>query len=111
MKQNIFKFLHWLADEVIEFFQNLSRDLRSIRSLFNYVYLILYVWLVWYGATHYKESINTAIMSTATLVGAIFSGYVFSRSYEKISVMKMENTNANSPESLKVDPNEDGADA
>ena len=63
--------------------QNFSRDIKSLRSLFNWIYLILYVWLVWYSVTRYKESIPTALTCTASIVSVIFSGYVFSKTYEK----------------------------
>lgn len=114
MKKNIFKILHWLTDEVVDFFQNLARDVKSLRSLLNWIYCLTYIWLVWYCVTHYKESANTAIMTTGTIVSAIFAGYVFTKSYEKVKGMTLENENAkisNSAEATKPNPNEDGADA
>ena len=105
MKINLAKAFDKLVDEVVDFLQNLARDVRSLRSLLCWVYCFLYIWVVVYGVTHYKECINTAIISTSTLVGAIFTGYVFSKSYEKVSLKEQDGT-ANKP-----DPNENGASA
>lgn len=103
MKKNFFKFLKWLVDEVMDFFQNMVRDIRSLRSLFNWIYLMLYVWLVWYGATRYKECIPTAINATAAIVSAIFAGYVWSKSKDKELEIKNEIAKP------KENPEEDGA--
>lgn len=77
------KIIAWLEQEITDYAKHLARDSRSLRVILNWVYCLFYLWLVWYGVTNYKECINTAIISTSTLVGAIFTGYVFSKSYEK----------------------------
>lgn len=97
--------LKWLVSEVIDLFENLTRDLKSLRSLFNWIYLCLYVWLVWYGATRYKESIPTAITATAAIVSAIFAGYVWSKSKDK----ELEKKSETPPKTTKVNAEEDGA--
>ena len=84
MIKNILRFLSWLGDETIEFFQNLARDVRSLRSLLCWVYCFLYIWVAWYALTHYPSSANTVVMTTGGIVSAIFTGYVFTKSYEKV---------------------------
>ena len=75
--------IQWFEAQIKDYAEHMARDSRSLRVVLNWVYCLFYLWLVWYGVTHYKECINTAIVSTSTLVGAIFTGYVFSKSYEK----------------------------
>ena len=106
MKRNLFKLIAWLGDETIDFFQNLARDIRSLRSLLCWVYCFLYMWVVWYCLTHYPESANTVVMTTGGIVSAVFGGYVFSKSYEKGKTIEQEIRKDNKP-----DPNEDGAGA
>ena len=58
--------------------QKFVRDLGSLRALWNYLYLALYVFVVVFGVVHYgKDCINTAINTTGTLCGWIFINYVF----------------------------------
>ena len=78
------KFLTWASRESGEFAANLSRDLRSLRSLFNILYLALYMFLCVWAALYYaKECLNTAIVTTGGLVSAIFTGYVWSKTKER----------------------------
>ena len=81
----------WLEKQIVSSAEHIAEDSRSLRVLLNWVYCIFYLWLVWYGVTHYKDCITTAIISTSTLVGAIFTGYVFTKSYEKV---RMKESNA-----------------
>jgi len=64
--------------------QNLIRDLKSMRALWNVLYLALYVFLCIWTALHYPEHLGTAITVTGGVVSVIFSGYVMSRAYEKV---------------------------
>jgi hypothetical protein len=74
----------WGHREVRESANNLMRDFRSLRSLFNFLYLLLYMFLCVWAALYYaKECLNTAIMSTASIVMAIFTAYVWSSSKDK----------------------------
>lgn len=64
--------------------QNLIRDLKSLRALWNALYLALYVFLCVWTALHHPEHLATAITVTGGVVSVIFSGYVLSKTYEKI---------------------------
>lgn len=66
-----------------DFAQNLSRDFKSLRALWNWFYLALYAWICIWAVLHYPDSINTAITVTGSVVSVIFTGYVATRSYEK----------------------------
>lgn len=106
MKKLISRFLNWLGNEVMEFFQNLARDIRSLKSLLCWVYCFLYIWVAWYALTHYPASANTVVMTTGGIVSAVFTGYVFAKSYEKGK--KIEQVEGQNNES---DNNENGASA
>jgi hypothetical protein len=82
------------------------RDFRSLRALWNWIYLALYVFLCIWAALFYPKALATAIITTGTLVGTIFTVYVASSSYEK--VVKWKNGLEKSMTS-KEDPNEYGA--
>jgi hypothetical protein len=74
----------WFAGLVkSDFAQNLSRDFKSLRALWNWFYLALYAWICVWAVLHYPDSINTAITVTGSVVSVIFTGYVATRSYEK----------------------------
>lgn len=64
--------------------QNLVRDFKSLRALWNALYLALYVFLCVWTALNYPEHLSTAITVTGGVVSVIFSGYVLSKTYEKI---------------------------
>ena len=91
IRKNFKKIIDWLLKNVIDFFENLARDVKSLRASFNHIYLLLYIWLIWYSVTHYRESASTAITATAAIVSAIFGGYVFSKSYEKVNIGSKKN--------------------
>ena len=74
----------WIVRQIGDWFDNFARDLRSLRALWNYLYLCLYMFLCVWAALYYgKESLNTAIVTTGGLVSAIFTGYVWSKTKEK----------------------------
>lgn len=74
----------WAHREFRDFSNNLMRDMRSLRALFNYVYLFLYVFLCVWAALYYgKDHLGTAIMTTGTIVGTIFTVYVWGTNKEK----------------------------
>ena len=83
IKKNIGKIIKWFRNESVDFFQNAVRDLKSIRACLNWIYSIFYICLVSYCVINNPESMNTAISSTAIIVGAIFSAYVFSKKHTK----------------------------
>lgn len=64
--------------------QNLIRDFKSLRALWNALYLALYVFLCVWTALNHPEHLSTAISVTGGVVSVIFSGYVLSKTYEKI---------------------------
>lgn len=64
--------------------QNLIRDLKSLRALWNWVYMALYVWICVWTVLHHPDVIPTVVTVTGGVVSVIFSGYVLSKTYEKI---------------------------
>lgn len=78
----------WCHREFRESAENAMRDFRSLRALWNWIYLTLYVFLCVWTAFYYPAALSTAIVTTGTLVGAIFTVYVASRTYEKVVKMK-----------------------
>jgi len=81
MKTRIFS---WLLNHLDKFSNRLVRELAESRSMLNWVYCTCYLALVWYCVITNPSSMNTAIVTTGTLVGAIFTSYVFGQSYEKV---------------------------
>lgn len=76
--------VNWAHREFREFADNLMRDMRSLKALFNYVYLSLYVFLCVWAALYYgKDHLGTAIMTTGGIVGTIFTVYVWGQNKEK----------------------------
>lgn len=63
--------------------QNLVRDLKSMRALWNWIYMALYVWICVWTVLHHPDVIPTVVTVTGGVVSVIFSGYVLSRAYEK----------------------------
>lgn len=64
--------------------QNLMRDLKSMRALWNWIYMALYVWICVWTVLHHPDAIPTVITVTGGVVSVIFSGYILSRTYEKV---------------------------
>ena len=76
----------WCHKEFRESANNFMRDMRSMKSLFNYLYLLLYMYLcVWGALYHAKDSLNTAIITTGGIVSSIFMAYVWSTTKEKMN--------------------------
>jgi hypothetical protein len=74
----------WCHNEFRETANNLMRDMRSLRALWNWLYLALYIFLCVWTALHYgKEHLGTAIVTTGGIVGTIFTVYVWSTTREK----------------------------
>ncbi len=65
--------------------QNLLRDLKSLRALWNGLYLSLYVFLCVWTALHHPEHLSTAITVTGGIVSVVFTGYVLTKTYEKVN--------------------------
>lgn len=64
--------------------QNVLRDLKSLRAMWNWLYLALYVYLCVWVALHHPDHLSTALTVTGGIVSVVFTGYVFSKTYEKI---------------------------
>lgn len=78
--------LDWLHSEFRHTANNFMRDMRSMRALFNYIFLLLYIFLcVWAALYHAKDSLNTAIAVTGGIVSSIFTVYVWSTTKEKMA--------------------------
>lgn len=86
MKSIINKIFEWLKKELVEFFSNFSKDIRSLRSILNWIYCFFYLWLVHYCVKNSPASMDTAIITTGSVVSIIFTSYVFSKSYEKTRI-------------------------
>jgi uncharacterized membrane protein (DUF485 family) len=67
-----------------DFAQNLIRDLKSLRTLWNILYLSLYVFLCVWTALYHPEHLSTAITVTGGIVSVVFAGYVLTKTYEKV---------------------------
>lgn len=67
-----------------DFAQNLARDLKSLRALWNWLYMALYVWICIYAVLYHPETIPTAITVTGGVVSVIFTGYVCTKAYERV---------------------------
>ena len=93
----------WLHAETRHSADNFMRDMRSLRALWNYIYLALYIFLcVWTALYFGKEHLGTAIVTTGGIVGTIFTAYVWSTTKEKQIGMKKV-----SPISKPEPPHED----
>jgi FtsH-binding integral membrane protein len=66
-----------------DFAQNLMRDLKSLRALWNWIYMGLYVCVCVWTVLKHPDYIPTVISVTGSVVSIIFTGYVLSKAYEK----------------------------
>lgn len=74
----------WCARESQDYIQNLVRDLKSLKSLWNYLILALYTWVCCYLVLFHAETCGTAVVyTTGGLVGTIFTGYILASNAEK----------------------------
>ena len=74
----------WAWNHFRDLIEKVLRDLRSLRVLWSWIYLALYVWVIVWGVLFYPQlCLNTAITATATLAMAALTNYVWSRSSEK----------------------------
>lgn len=79
--------IQWCHEEIRESASNLMRDLRSLRALWNWLIFALYTWACVWGVLYYPEiAIKTVIVTTGTLVGAIFTNYVWASYMEKKNI-------------------------
>ena len=82
------------------------RWLRNISAPVTYwLYLTLYVYLCVWVALHHPDHLSTALTVTGGIVSVVFTGYVFSKTYEKV---KNGNGNGNH-QPLPTNGEENGA--
>ena len=86
-------------DKIIK---NVVSDLNSMRSLFNWILLILLIWLVVYSAKYHPETIPTSIITLGTLCGTMFVAYVGSKTYERKNKIE-DSTPIPKPQGLSKD--------
>jgi len=86
-----------------DFAQNLMRDLKSLRTLWNWLYMALYAWICIWTVLYHPDAISTVVTITGGVVSVIFTGYVLTKTYEKV---KNGNGNGN-----HKPPGGDGNDA
>jgi hypothetical protein len=67
-----------------DFAKNVARDVKSLRAIWNALYLSLYVFLCLWTALHHPEHLSTAITVTGGIVSVVFTGYVLTKTYEKV---------------------------
>ncbi|OGS32989.1 MAG: hypothetical protein A2218_10405 [Elusimicrobia bacterium RIFOXYA2_FULL_53_38] len=67
-----------------DFAQNLIRDLKSLRTLWNWLYMALYAWICVWTALYHPDAIATVVTVTGGVVSVIFTGYVLTKTYEKV---------------------------
>lgn len=83
-KERIAKIRGWCLFQTNDFFTNLMRDLKSLKSLWNYLILMLFTWVVVYLTINHAETCgNTIVMTVGGLVGTIFTGYIWAANAEK----------------------------
>jgi hypothetical protein len=60
------------------------RDMRSLKALWNWLFMALFTWECIWALLYDAETCGTTVITcTATLVGAIFTNYVWSSYFEK----------------------------
>lgn len=67
-----------------DFAKNLARDLKSLRALWNWIYMALYVWICVWTVLKHPDAISTVVTVTGGVVSVIFTGYVCSKTYERV---------------------------
>lgn len=66
-----------------DFAKNVARDIKSLRALWNWIYMALYVWICVWTVLYHPSAIATVVTVTGSVVSVIFTGYVLSKTYEK----------------------------
>jgi len=67
-----------------DFAKNLMRDIKSLRALWNWVYMALYVWICVWTVLYHPDAIATVVTVTGGVVSVIFTGYVLTKTYERV---------------------------
>ncbi len=83
-KQRLAKISGWCVHESHDFFTNLMRDMKSVRALWNYLFLALYTWVCCYLVLYHADACGTSVVyTTGGIVTAVFTNYVWSGLAEK----------------------------
>jgi hypothetical protein len=85
MIQRFFQTIWWWVSSLVQsdFAKNIARDFKSLRSLWNWIYMTLYVWMCVWTVLYHPQAIPTALSVTGGVISVIFTGYVCSKAYEK----------------------------
>lgn len=72
-------FCSWGCTEANDTIRHLARDFRSMKALWNWLFLALYVWICVYLVLKYAAICgNTVVTATSAIVISIFTNYVWS---------------------------------
>src|ERR1700730_359413 len=90
---------HWISSLAkSDFAKNIARDFKSLRSLWNWIYMTLYVWMCIWTVLYHPQAIPTALSVTGGVISVIFTGYVCSKAYEKTRMYNPPVVSAADPE-------------
>ncbi len=67
-----------------DFVRNLMRDIKSLRALWNWIYMTLYAWICVWTVLYHPDAIPTVVTVTGSVVSVIFTGYVLTKTYERV---------------------------
>lgn len=67
-----------------DFVRNVARDIKSLRALWNWLYMALYAWICVWTVLYHPDAIPTVVTVTGGVVSVIFTGYVLTKTYEKV---------------------------
>lgn len=88
-KARLHKINFWCLEHSADFFTNLIRDMKSVKALFNYLFMALYTWVAYHLTRHHAETCgNTMIITTGGVVASIFTNYVWGTNAEKKAARK-----------------------
>lgn len=77
--------------ELLKIVSHHLRDLKSIRITLIWLYSIVFLFLVIYSTLKYENVASTSITATASLVGVIFSGYIYSKTHASKNTNQKDN--------------------
>ncbi|MBI4375088.1 MAG: hypothetical protein HY549_01435 [Elusimicrobia bacterium] len=66
-----------------DFIQNFVRDLKSLRVIWAWIVMALFVWECIWAMLFHPETIPTVVTTTGGLAGVVTTGYILSRSWDK----------------------------
>jgi ABC-type proline/glycine betaine transport system permease subunit len=78
------RIMKWFAREFADWANNFARDLKSIRSLWNWLLLSLFFYVIIHLTRHNAAICgNTIVVTLGTLVSYVFTAYVWSSHQDK----------------------------